>query len=520
MRFERDAGEGFERIFPETFSFHADRHDPSELYLQFEDLWSNPRLLAPQANRREAEHLVTRLIAVLPNYLELILDRLEGDASEPASPVLVRAAEDAAVFARLATRFLEEHRLADTPRLRLPGFHLRKVVLRALRRVVTARVSPESRAAWTQSAAQSEPSAEAGDVSFFYALAHGDSEILDRALLSATESAFYRWLEDVCLDTDNGAFETEESPFGDREEEVLRTIAASQADHLNRARDLTVFLRRPGHRDCLRLLRKLETYFLRRYDVRHAAAMRHHAARLAAGEGDSNRTLSWHSRRTYLLALFVPLLPFLVAAFAYSRAPGLFDTLVSIDVALVTAGAFWFLGWRFLVRRDLAVFLAGVPRIGAGIIVGYLPVFLIDEVWDLAEQPLFPLMSVVFLLGTTTLLYLHLEVQRQLGERREAFARALDIFLLGVNQSAAFGLLVTTLLGPLMALRNWGATQAASVVELRGSLEPFVGELPRILGVAPFQSFPTAVLLMTFMAFFIGTFLQLLWEDLPITEPL
>jgi hypothetical protein len=33
-------------------------------------------------------------------------------------------------------------------------------------------------------------------------------------------------------------------------------------------------------------------------------------------------------------------------------------------------------------------------------------------------------------------------------------------------------------------------------------------------------TFPSAVLLMTFLSFFIGTFLQLLWEDLPITEPL
>jgi hypothetical protein len=38
--------------------------------------------------------------------------------------------------------------------------------------------------------------------------------------------------------------------------------------------------------------------------------------------------------------------------------------------------------------------------------------------------------------------------------------------------------------------------------------------------VAPFLSFPTAILLMAFLAFFIGTFLQLLWEDLPMTEPL
>ena len=48
----------------------------------------------------------------------------------------------------------------------------------------------------------------------------------------------------------------------------------------------------------------------------------------------------------------------------------------------------------------------------------------------------------------------------------------------------------------------------------------FVGQLPRILGIEPFVVFPTAVLLMTFLAFFIGTFLQLLWEELPITEPM
>jgi hypothetical protein len=71
-----------------------------------------------------------------------------------------------------------------------------------------------------------------------------------------------------------------------------------------------------------------------------------------------------------------------------------------------------------------------------------------------------------------------------------------------------------------MAGRNWGAGTGAGVVELKAQLSPFLGELPRVLGVAPLHCFPTAVLLMTFLAFFIGTFLQLLWEDLPITEPM
>ena len=45
MRFEINAGEGWTRLFPETFSFHAKRHDPAELYLQLEDLWTKPKLL-------------------------------------------------------------------------------------------------------------------------------------------------------------------------------------------------------------------------------------------------------------------------------------------------------------------------------------------------------------------------------------------------------------------------------------------------------------------------------------------
>lgn len=59
-----------------------------------------------------------------------------------------------------------------------------------------------------------------------------------------------------------------------------------------------------------------------------------------------------------------------------------------------------------------------------------------------------------------------------------------------------------------------------SLASLRQATPPFIGELPRIMGLEPIVAFPSAVLLMTFLSFFIGTFLQLLWEDMPITEPL
>jgi hypothetical protein len=77
-----------------------------------------------------------------------------------------------------------------------------------------------------------------------------------------------------------------------------------------------------------------------------------------------------------------------------------------------------------------------------------------------------------------------------------------------------------------MSTRNWGngdwreGTGDVTLFELRSHLDPFLGELPRIMGIEPFPAFPTAILLMSVLAFFIGTFLQLLWEELPITEPM
>ena len=88
-------------------------------------------------------------------------------------------------------------------------------------------------------------------------------------------------------------------------------------------------------------------------------------------------------------------------------------------------------------------------------------------------------------------------------------------------EAFALGLIMTSLFGRFMVLRNWtDADGEQALATLQASMPPFVGELPRILGFEPFLAFPSAVLLMTFLSFFIGTFLQLMWEDLPITEPL
>ena len=88
-------------------------------------------------------------------------------------------------------------------------------------------------------------------------------------------------------------------------------------------------------------------------------------------------------------------------------------------------------------------------------------------------------------------------------------------------QSFVAGIVITGLTGGYMASRNWAdAEQTVPVETLREILPAVIGQLPKIVGVEPLYAFPAAVFVMTFLAFFIGTFLQLLWEDIPITEPL
>lgn len=523
LRFERvpmAAEAAATPLFAETFSFHLEHHDPFEFHLQLEDLWSDPRRLGEGATRREAQAALRRLLAGVPAYLERVLDGLEGSGSLSGA-ASVRIHGDLVVLAQEIAGFLAEKELATQPALRLAVLHLRKLVCRGADLLVRERVAPEAIEAWLAGSATPAAAApEATPRGLLQALAAPPDARADALLLDLGARAFHDWLEDTCLDESNEAFEGEDSPFDTREQEVLAAAVIEPTGRLRRTAHLSPFLRRVASRDCQRLLRKLEVWFLRRYDVPRAAAVIRHAENLARGNGQFRGMLSWHSTQMYCVAIFALIWPFVGAAFAYERAPVFFDAACTLQVLAVIGVVLWYLLVRFVVQKDLSFFHGAVPRIGAGIIVGYLPMFLIDEVWDLARRPWFPLGVTVTLLGFMTLLYLYVEVRRRIPDPQEAFFRARRIWLLGVLQALGLGVVVTTLLGGFMVSRTWGAEPGIDMEILRLTTPPFLGELPRIMGLEPVYAFPTAVLLMTFLSLFIGTFLQLLWEDLPITEPL
>ena len=521
VRFEiSQADAGFERIFPETFSFHAARHDPTELFLQLDDLLTKTRLLGPRASARDVRNLMTRMLSAAPRYLDGLCRHLE-ESDRLGAEARVRFHQDVALLSQILLRFIETHELDGGRPLRVAAFSLRRRIYESLRVLLEERVSPDYLEAYIAGQVQVvDPGDDPTESGFFQVLETGDREATDRLILRMAERAFYLWLEGVCLDEENQAFEKEDSPFEDREREVLHAITVARSTRVERRVDLVPFLRR-SDRNCQRILGKLERWFLRVYDIQHSSAIINHQASLSDGKQASDRNLTWHKPKIHTGVLAILLLPFVGAAFSYDRAPHLFDLLCSAEVFAVNAAALWFLLYRFCWRRDLSFFHASVPRIGAGIIVGYLPVFLIDEVWDLASRPNAALDSVVFLLGLVTLLYVYVEIARRIPDTTIAFARARSIFLLGVVEAFGVGVVMTSLVGPFMVARNWSPPSGEVEIEvLRESMPAMIGQLPHIVGVAPLYVFPSALLLMTFLSFFIGIFLQLMWEELPITEPL
>ena len=521
VRFEIAEGEGaYQRVFPETFSFRAGQHDPTELFLQLDELLGKTRLISDRASPRDARNLMTRILASAPSYLDGLCRHLD-EAARLSPEARLRFHQDVALLCQILLRFLETHDLEATRQLRVASYSLKRRIYESLRVLLSERVDPGYLEAYIRGEVQLiDPSDDTTESGFFQVMETGEKEAVDRMVVRMTERAFYVWLEGVCLDEENQAFEKDDSPFSSREREVLWAISVDHDHRIERSRDLVPFLRRTD-RNCRRILGKLERWFLRIYDIRHSSAIIHHAAALDSGRVASNGILTWHTPKIHAAVLGLLISPFLVSAIAYPRAPRFFDLLCSGEVFLVNAIAVWFLAYRFCWKRDLSFFHASVPRIGAGIIVGYLPVFLIDEVWDLASRTSVALGLVIVALGLVTLLYIYVEIARRIADTSIAFARARGLVLLGIVQAFGVGVVMTSLVGPFMVARNWSPVSGeVSLEALREGLAPMVGSLPHVVGIEPVYAFPSAILLMTFLSFFIGVFLQLMWEELPITEPL
>ena len=142
--------------------------------------------------------------------------------------------------------------------------------------------------------------------------------------------------------------------------------------------------------------------------------------------------------------------------------------------------------------------------------VGYFPLIITDEVWQASAllfawkawwPPPFGIV-IVFLSLVASFSYLLLEVKNKVIERRLAWRRAINVFLIGLGWSLIMGLVILDLVGPAFKSR----------LDVLNSLL----WVPGLFGEIPV---PLLVLYMP-LALLIGIFLQIIWEEKPITEPI
>ena len=162
-------------------------------------------------------------------------------------------------------------------------------------------------------------------------------------------------------------------------------------------------------------------------------------------------------------------------------------------IPILLFGSFW--------KRNFLLFKLLLPRMVAGIVVGYMPLIIAEEAWGMANRmgELEVFCIALFTLGFS-LYYLFIEVDNTLRNKWLSLGRAFRIFSTGLLESFLIGVLVLD----LMAEAFYPTLMADSLT------------LPGLFGYIS----PKLLYLYFPLALFIGIFVQIIWEDKPITHPL
>ena len=153
------------------------------------------------------------------------------------------------------------------------------------------------------------------------------------------------------------------------------------------------------------------------------------------------------------------------------------------------------------------------PRLLGCIVIGYIPLIITEDVWKFCLNiSRLTWLQVIFLGLFASFFYIFMEVKNAVDYRKRALKTALRLTSVGVAQSMAIGLVLCSLFNRITR----GIDTSAN----------FIGNLPReilvpVLFGSPFGLkhfvYPSVLLTYFSLALFIGIFVQILWEDKPIT---
>ena len=208
----------------------------------------------------------------------------------------------------------------------------------------------------------------------------------------------------------------------------------------------------------------------------------------------------------HLILLLIVLAPFL-----QRWMPGL---LFQVEIGICYAGFLIAIGISIYLKQSDWIKLI-IPRLAGTILVGYIILVATAEIWEFSlrvyqqEGKIVGLIQYIAIIITallTSLIYLFIEVNNLVKKPGLSLRRALSLFLLGATESFIIGLILFDLFAD-------GMTRG-----LMGNLGIDADKI-RIDGIFG-HIYPLPLILYASLALVIGIFVQIIWEDKPITEPL
>lgn len=349
-----------------------------------------------------------------------------------------------------------------------------------------------------------------------FALEKQRADYLRRRLQNRPEANLLglQWLK-VCRDLKN----SDGALFfllggGDREEEIkcelypaetssLRPYYSTAIGRLYLPALLNFFLRVYNLPEAFRLAKEISCAPKRRDNSRKPAA---HSPRLSAGLGLS------------LLALILLLLGAVkIPLFAVASWENWFHQLASAwpswtpDWAQFNGGTTALAGIYLslslalplaLFSRLHILFRLLLPRLIGGIVVGYMVLIFSNDVWNMVDRlgtaAIYPANGLVIILLAIGLAFFFLlnEVRQTIRQTGVALTRSALILLMGILEALLIGVVLADLFGLGMAPAS----------------DPGI---PGLFG----KLYPSFIAISAPLALLIGIFVQIIWEDKPITEP-
>jgi len=372
------------------------------------------------------------------------------------------------------------------------------------------------------------------DCAILNLLLEPEATISEEAFKAVKHQKTLNWLK-ICVNTESTDAEAKDASFYfalrgvDREEDVRRIIWGHPTKKSGKRKEMDSFFKgdtpedeKEGERRGLIYLEFLATWFLKRYDLRTAGKI---ICRICSHPHKStyNHPIP---RVSFILLTLVTV--FFVVRLIWNTDPLIFgfdwksfkeiDHLSTLRHIAIFSGGFnllqifellpfcvagfifvcWGLDFTHSTKFSLW-FKMLIPRMLSGIIVGYMPLLFSKDTWEFAlkvnrlEGAAIVLSALLF-----SLYYLFTEIQNVVQNTKTACYRGLRIWLIGLGESFMLGIIAQDLLA-----RPFIGNQGGTIMGLLGGL-----------------IYPKILLLFTPLALLIGIFVQVIWEDKPITHPL